>query len=450
MKKILLIITSVILVILIAVGIYMNPLLPIITGYAAKNLASGIFVSGRDQKDIEAVDLNFSFIKYTKNRVDLENKTVVSRFLWNKATAVYQDGYGCTIVRDFTKEEILDRPPLPYQSTTKQRPESYWPKGDKLSLISPQDVNYPVLETAVNNAFALESPRMGSRAIIVLYKNQIVAEKYADGFSAETRFLSWSMAKSVTNALVGILVKEGKIDIYEPIMMPGWEKDERAAITWNDMMHMSSGLEWEEDYGNESDVNVMLHKVGDFGSFTAAKPAVAPSNTDWNYSSGSTNLVCLKMRDYFECDVAYYAFPYNKLFKEINMNSVVFETDAAGTYVGSSYIYATARDFARFGFLYLNDGYWMDKQILPDGWVDYSFTDADASGGEYASFFWSNTSLELPDIPKGTYSCEGHDGQVIYIIPSRDLVLVRLGYSKKGTFDFNLMMKEILAAFPEK
>ena len=450
MKKILLIIISVILIILIAVGIYMNPLLPIITGYAAKNLASGIFVSGRDQKDIEAVDLNFSFIQYTRNRVDLENKTVVSKFLWNKATAVYQDGYGCTLVRDFTKEEILDRPPLPYQSSIKQHPESYWPKGDKLPLISPKDVNYSILETAVNNAFALESPRMGSRAIIVVYKDQIVAEKYADGFSAETRFLSWSMAKSITNALVGILVKEEKIDIYNPIMMPGWDKDERAAITWSDMMHMGSGLEWEEDYGNESDVNVMLYKVGDFGSFTADKSYVAPPNTIYNYSSGSSNLVSLRMRDYFECDVAYYAFPYNKLFKEIDMNSVVFETDAAGIYVGSSYLYATARDFARFGLLYLNDGYWLGKQILPKEWVDYSSTPADASGGEYAAYFYANESLDLPDVPNDTYYCRGHDGQRIYIVPSRDLLVVRLGYSKKGTFDFNLMMKEILAAFPEK
>jgi len=449
MKKVLLIVIGALLVILIGVGVYLNPLLPIITGYAAKGLASGVFLSEREQEDIEAVDLNFSFIKYTKNRVDHENKTVTSRFLWHKSKVVYDKNYGCTIVRDFTETEILDRPPLLYKSNTDQNYNLNWPAGDRINSSIIEDVDYTVLSDAVNNAFGDEIPHLGTRALLVVHHNKLIAEHYAEGFDVSTRLLSWSMGKSVTNAMVGILTKQGKIDINKPILMPGWENDERSVITWADMMHMNSGLEWEEDYGNESDVNVMLHKVGNFGKYTAEKPSVSPVNTVWNYSSGSTNLVCLKMKDLFETDAEYYNFPYTFLFQKLGMNSVVFETDASGTYVGSSYIYATARDFARFGMLYLNDGNWLGEQILPEGWVDYTRTEAEASGGEYGSYFWLNLSGEYPDAPKDTYTCEGHDGQFIIIIPSKDIVMVRLGFSNPDEFDLNLMMKEVLTAFPE-
>jgi len=423
--------------------------LPIITGYAAKGLASGIFLSEREQEDIEAVDLNFSFIKFTKNRVDYEKKTVTSKFLWNKSKVVYDKNYGCTIVRDFTEAEIFDRPPLLYKSSTEQNYAHEWPEGDRVDNSMIEGVDYTLLSDAVDNALGDEIPHLGTRALLVVYNDKIVAEQYADGFDVSTRLLSWSMGKSVANALVGILNKQDKLDINEPILMPAWENDARAAITWADMMHMSSGLEWEEDYGNESDVNVMLHKVGNFGKYTAEKPSIAPVNTVWNYSSGSTDLVCLKMRDLFKTDAEYYNFPYTFLFQKLGMNSVVFETDASGTYVGSSYIYATARDFARFGMLYLNDGNWLGEQILPEGWVDYTRSEAIASGGEYGSYFWLNLSGEYPDAPKDTYTCEGHDGQFIIIIPSKDIVMVRLGYSNPDEFDLNLMMKDILAAFPE-
>ncbi len=449
MKKVILIVVGVLLVILIGAGLYLNPLLPIITGYAAKGLASGIFLSEREQEDIEAVDLNFSFIKFTKNRVDYEKKTVTSKFLWNKSKVVYDKNYGCTIVRDFTEAEIFDRPPLLYKSSTEQNYAHEWPEGDRVDNSMIEGVDYTLLSDAVDNALGDEIPHLGTRALLVVYNDKIVAEQYADGFDVSTRLLSWSMGKSVANALVGILNKQDKLDINEPILMPAWENDARAAITWADMMHMSSGLEWEEDYGNESDVNVMLHKVGNFGKYTAEKPSIAPVNTVWNYSSGSTNLVCLKMRDLFKTDAEYYNFPYTFLFQKLGMNSVVFETDASGTYVGSSYIYATARDFARFGMLYLNDGNWLGEQILPEGWVDYTRSEAIASGGEYGSYFWLNLSGEYPDAPKDTYTCEGHDGQFIIIIPSKDIVMVRLGYSNPDEFDLNLMMKDILAAFPE-
>jgi hypothetical protein len=369
--------------------------------------------------------------------------------LWHKSKVVYNEDYGCTIVRDFSEEEILDRPALNYESNTSLDLSRNWPVGDKIYHSTFDEVDYSLLKKAVDSTMSNKVPYFGTRALLVVYKDELIVEEYADGYDAGTRLLSWSMAKSVSNALVGIMSKRGKIDINQPILMPGWEKDERSIITWNDMLHMSAGLEWEENYGNESDVNVMLHKVGDFGAYMANKMPVAAPDEIWNYSSGSTNLVCLKLKDYFETIEEYYNFPYDALFSKINMKSVVFETDASGTYVGSSYLYATARDFTRFGMLYLHDGNWMGDQILPEGWVDYTRTSAKAAKGEYGSYFWLNQSGELPDVPADAYSCEGHDGQYIFIIPSKDLVIVRLGFSKKGQFDLNRALSEIIAAFPE-
>ena len=173
MKKGLLIIVSILLIVLVGAGLYLNPLLPIITGYAAKGLASGVFVSGREQEDIEKVDLNFSFIKYTKNKVNMEDKSVTSRFLWHKSEAVYQEGYGCTIVRDYAKEDILNRPSLSFSSTTALNPELDWPAGDNVTSYRPKNVDYTVLREAVNHAFGTLPPYNGTRALIVIHDDQM-------------------------------------------------------------------------------------------------------------------------------------------------------------------------------------------------------------------------------------------------------------------------------------
>jgi CubicO group peptidase (beta-lactamase class C family) len=212
-------------------------------------------------------------------------------------------------------------------------------------------------------------------------------------------------------------------------------------------MRMNSGLEWNEDYGNNSDVNNMLHKVGDMAKFTYQKPMVEPIDSVWLYSSGTTNIVSHLIRKTFNDDAAYYAFPRKALFNKIGMRSAVFEVDASGTFVGSSYLYATMRDYARFGLLYLNNGNWLGEQLLPEGWVDYTTTAANGSDGQYGAFFWLNqANTEYPDVPADMYCCRGHDGQYIYIIPSKELVVVRTGFSKKGWFDLNGFLSSITNA----
>jgi CubicO group peptidase (beta-lactamase class C family) len=429
----------------LGVAIYINSLLPIITGYAAKNLCSAVFVSGRNAEDVENMDLNFSFIKYTRNSIDYSRKSVTSRFLWGKSKALYREGFGATLLRDIDEQTLCK---IKYPEGTQPgylQDTIKWPLGDilpdtatgidlkELGNISDKLIN----DNAYNgNAFAF----------MVLHKGVPVAEAYKPQFSRHTRFLSWSMAKSFTNALVGILVRQGRTDINKPAGLEQWKNDERKIITLNNLMQMQSGLKWNEDYGNRSDVTLMLHCESDMARFAMEKPEVHPAGSFWYYSSGTTNIVSYIIRKQFADDSTYYSFADKELFNKTGMPDVIFEVDASGTRVGSSYLYATARDYARFGLLYLNDGVFNGDRILPEGWVKYSTTVASASNGRYGSFFWLNRSRSLPSAPEDMYACDGHDGQHIYILPSQQLVVVVLGFSplSRGGMDTDRLLKDIL------
>ena len=424
--------------------IYLDQLMPVITGYAAKNLASGVFVAGRTQESMEAEDLNFSVVKYTHNSIDFENKEVTSRFLWGQSKAIYIDGYGCVLTEGYSEEEIQNRPYTFVDSTPLNPDTISWPMGDLLTDSIPEGIDTLKLNDALRKMMSDTIPYKGTFALTVVYKGELLAEVHREDFSSDTKFLSWSMAKSFTNALIGIRVKEGKLDIRKPLSLETWQQDERKNITLNNLMHMNSGLDWNEDYGNLSDVTIMLHKEGDMGQYTAEKPYAFPPDSMWVYSSGTTNLASLILRRSFQSDAEYLQYPREALFNKIGMKSAIFELDASGTFVGSSYLYATMRDYARFALLYMNEGNWLGEQILPEGWVDYSVQPALGSEGAYGAFFWLNLSDDQPDAPKDTYMCKGHDGQFIFIIPSKELIVVRTGFSKSGEFDTNLMLKGIL------
>lgn len=434
----------VLLIALVGGGYYLNLLMPVITGYAAKNLASGIFVAGRTQESLEKEDLNFSFIKFNHNTVDFEKKEVTSRFLWGKSKAICIDGFGCTLIHDFSEEEIKSRPYVTTEALPLNPDTIPWPMGDLMTDTIPSGINMDKLDLAVKQAMADTIPSKGTFALMVVYKGQPVAEVYRSDLSANNRFLSWSMAKGFTNTLVGLRVKNAGLDIHQPLNLPEWQNDDRKNITLNNLLHMNSGLEWNEDYGNLSDVTVMLHKYGDMGAFAAGKKQLFPADSVWLYSSGTTNLLSLVLRNSFTSDIEYYKYPREALFNKIGMKSAIWETDASGTFVGSSYLYATMRDYARFALLYMNKGNWLGEQLLPENWADYTTTEANGSDGKYGAFFWLNLSADQPDAPKDTYMCKGHDGQFIFIIPSKELIVIRTGYSKHGEFDTNLMLKGIV------
>jgi len=269
-------------------------------------------------------------------------------------------------------------------------------------------------------------------ALVVQHRGQVVAEAYADGLTADTTLISWSMAKSITHALVGMAKMDGLLEVQAPTGIATWQSDERRHITLQHLLEMRSGLSWIEDYveGNESDVIEMLFGAGkdDHAAHATNQPLVKNPGSEWYYSSGTTNIVARLLGDALGdkhgSNALTQAFIQERLFDAIGMNSATAQFDAAGTFVGSSYVYATARDFAKFGELYLRDGVWDGERVLPNGWVDHARTQTvldEETGQGYGAHWWT-----LPG-EQGSLIASGYEGQQIYVLPTRDLVIVRLG-----------------------
>ena len=435
-KTILRILLAVLLAAILGGCVYLNSLMPIITGYAAKNLASDVFVSGREPADVEALDLNFSFIKFTRNKVDFENHTVTSRFLWSKSQALYREGYGVTLLRGKNALARLQAQKYP-DVVNIPGPETLLPGDSALTARLA-----PIAKALVDDHAYNGTPF----AFIVVHQDGVVAERYREGITADTRLLSWSMGKSFTNALVGIMAGDGLVDIHAPMDIPEWQGDGRAAITLSDLMQMQSGLEWNENYGTRSDVNLMLHREEDMGLFAQSKPLMAKPGTHWYYSSGSTNIIVRYLRGRFASEEEFLQYIHERLFDPLGIDNPCFEPDMSGTPVGSSYLYATARDFARLGHMYLHDGCVGEERLLPEHWVEYTTTPASDSKGGYGACFWLNRGKTYPSAPEDMYSCQGHDGQMIFIIPSKELVVVVLGYSPKPdrVIEFDRLLSDII------
>jgi len=425
---------------------YINSLMPIITGYPANYLCSAVFISNRQQAEVEALDLNFSFIKYVKNKVDFQDSSVTSTFLWGKSKAIYRDGFGSTLLRK-SDEATLRSIHFPKHPPSYNQDTILWPMGnlmpDTLANRHNEQLDQLTRKLMQDNGY-----NGHAFAFMVVHKGVPIAEAYQPQFNAKTRFLSWSMAKNFTNTLVGILVKEGKLDIMKPVDLAEWQNDDRKQITMNHLLQMESGLKWNEDYGNRSDVTAMLYAAPDFASYAYELPLDAPVGSTWLYSSGTVNIINYLMRKKINNDNEYYSFSTVNLFNKIGMPDAVFEVDEAGTQVGSSYIYATARDYARYGLLYLQDGMFNNERILPEGWVKYTTTQGSQNKGEYGSLFWLNKSRTFPSAPEDMYSCQGHYGQKIFIIPSKELIVVILGFSPKpnNVMDFDTLLADILKA----
>ena len=435
MKKVLRIIGALLVVAIIGGCIYLNSLMPIITGYAAKNLASAVFVSGRDAKEVEALDLKFSFIRFNRNKVDYENKTVTSRFLWGKSTAVYRDGYGVTLLRGATVDELRQHT---YPLSTETAPSKPIALGDSATRARLEPIAKALVDDRTYNGHPF--------AFMALHKGKVVAERYDKGIGPETKLLSWSMAKSFTSALTGVMAGDGLVDINAPVDIAEWQNDGRKNITLNNLLQMQSGLEWDEDYGARSDVNLMLHREQDMGLYALSKPLAYQPGTHWYYSSGTTNIVMRYLRSRFSSDEVFLDYIRTRLFAPLGIRNAVFEQDMSGTPVGSSYLYITAADYARFGQMYLDDGCVDSLRVLPQGWAEYTATPASDSKGCYGAFFWLNQGKELPDVPEDMFYCNGHDGQRVFIVPSKELVVVVLSYSPKPdrVVDFNALLKDII------
>ena len=437
---------SVLVVIGLAILVYSYyPKLDIITGYAAKNEASVLFLAHRTKASAENQDNNFSPISLANEEVNLNDKSVYATvFGLKKRTAVFREGLGSVLMIDGVSDSLkYDIPHRNFKRINLPYPYGDNPQKDTLF----NNINYNKLQKAVDNAFDKEESYIKkTRAVLVIYKDYIIAEKYVEGFNKNTPILGWSMGKSVTSAVLGVLQKQGKININQSHLFPEWEKDERSKITLNNLLQMNSGLEWNEDYNTISDVTKMLFLEKDMSKMQLNKPLVGTPNQSWNYSSGTTNLLSKFIRNQFKTHQEYLDFWYAALIDKIGMHSMLIETDLSGNYVGSSYGWATPRDWAKFGLLYLHDGNWNGEQILNKTWVNYTKKTTNGSNGEYGAQFWLNAGGKYPDAPKDLFSCNGYQGQRVFIIPSKNLVIVRMGLTEPPKFDFNLFLKEIIYA----
>jgi CubicO group peptidase (beta-lactamase class C family) len=425
--------------------IYANyPRLNIITGFSSKSVASGMFLANRTQESVEQGDNNFPPIDRATNHVNLSERSVTSSIYGLKSRkAIYIDGLGAILINDdYDPDEEIEIPHR--KNTPKNLPYPYGNLPQRDTVFT--NINYNILQNSVDNAFDESGELLKrTRSVLVVYKDQIIAEKYAKGFNKKTPILGWSMTKSIAATIYGILQKQEKININSLTDIPEWQEDDRKSITYNDLLHMNSGLKWVEDYNTLSDVSKMLFLETEMGKVQMEKPIGGKPNESWNYSSGTTNLLAgYLLRKEFESHQEYLDFWYEELLDKIGMHSALIETDLAGNFVGSSYGWANTRDWAKFGLLYLHHGNWNGDQIVDSTWVKYVSTPTNGSNGRYGAHFWLNAGGHYPDAPKDLFSCNGYQGQMVFIIPSKELVIVRSGLTEEPEFDFNGFLKDIL------
>jgi len=404
LKKIFFILAAIIGLAAIYLYVTVYPMIPIGTGYAAKKMCSCHFVADRSQESIQKDDLSRSPLNLTSTVIDETAKSATATlFGLGSKTAVFRENLGCILLQGKDNYQVQLNLPKQKLNAAKE-----WPLGEIISPTKIKGVDYNALDKAVNSVFdpSLNMDKIRTRAVVIIYKDSLIAEKYANGFDKDTEILGWSMNKSITSTLVGMLVKDGKLNLTDDHLYEQWT-DERSKITLNDLLQMQSGLAFEENYAEVSDVTKMLF---------------------------------MNEQDYLK-------FPHERLFRKIGMNSMVLETDESGNYIGSSYGYATPRDWAKFGLLYLNEGNWYGEQLVDTSWVNFTRQPAEYSGGIYGGHFWHNHNhAAYKDVPTDLYSCNGFEGQYVYIIPSKDLVVVRMGLNQGTEYDANGFLRDVIKA----
>jgi CubicO group peptidase (beta-lactamase class C family) len=428
-RKTLLALLLLIVVALLWLWISPPALLRVGANYSAKIVCSNVFLAGRDPEEVLRTDVQspgIAVLRFMHVSVDREHSVVRAGFLGfiGGGLAVFNAGKGCTVLPDgkldLAKSRAAATPPEPSPPAQ----PAPWPDGISVATNSAID------EILTNEALA--GP--GMRAIVVVDHGHIVGERYSAGFRPSTPLLGWSMAKTVTAGVIGLLIKDGKISLDQANLWPG-VSDGREKIHLSDLLAMSSGLQWNEAYGAVSDVTSMLYLQPDMAAFARSQPLAHPVGEFWSYSSGTAVILSRIAQEAAGQDLG--AFINARLFSPLGITTATIEPDEHGTLVGSSYMYATARDWARYGQFLLQDGVWQGQELLPTGYVAMMATPVAASQGQYGKgqvWLWGsdgNSPGVNPDaafkIPADTFWMSGHDGQNVAIIKSRQLVIVRLG-----------------------
>lgn len=417
------------------------------TAVVSKTLCSGVFVSGVDPdvlyaEAVKPIPGQTLLAKHLRYNVDKEKREVTAT--WRgvfESRAVYRDGLGCILVHGATPQSPL--------LGTVPAGTSGIPSGPvPLEVVPPS----PKLQAALEHAFAEpeQPPYRHVKAVVILHDGKLVAERYAPGYGNETPILGYSLAKSVTSALIGILVRQNKLSVDQRAPVSEWDdpSDPRHAITIEQLMRMTSGLALEESDSGFDPVSRMLFLESDMAGYAESAHLKAAPGTTWEYTSGNTLILSRIIRD----TVGGHAedvveFARKELFEPLGITTAMIEFDATGTPVGSIYVFASARDWARFGELYRNDGVVNGRRILPEGWVRYSAASTLDTG--YGAGFWTNREAHGEDaaarirlgMPEDAFYGSGNLGQRVVIIPSQGLVIVRLGLTHSPGFDMKGLLR---------
>jgi len=444
MKKYIKYIALILLIIIAYFSYTLYPKLDIVSGFSSKSIASHHFLAGRSVEMTIKRDNNVPSMNLASNKVNEKEKSVTSSvFGFKKRTAVYVDGLGAFLIPSGKEHEDLKTIIKPNRSKERYSNFPYQNSVNNDTIFG--NINYKKLQKTIDNAFDISpSDAQKTRSVLVIYKDHIIAEKYKDGFDKKSLILGWSMAKSVTGAVLGALEKQGKVNLNQTNLFPEWKNDNRKNINLANLLNMNSGLEWEEDYTKICDVTQMLFLDSDMSERQKNKQFVGKPNETWNYSSGTSNLLSGFIRNQFTTQQEYLDYWYANLIDKIGMHSMIIETDYSGKYVGSSYAWATTRDWGKFGLLYLHNGNWNGEQILNKSWVDFTRKPTHTSNDEYGGHFWLNAGGVYPDAPRDLFASRGYQGQFVFIIPSKDLVIVRTGLEEHPVFDVNLFIKGIV------
>ena len=433
------------------------------TGMVSHQLCSAVFVSGLDPEQFyrEAIEPMVSPAGFLfSHTVDREHAEVTARVAGlAQSRAVYRPPLGCVLVRG--------SPPTSVEVGPGGSVASPLPSIAKHEPVQPSD---PALKAALDRAFEEtdSAPHRWTKAVVVVHDGQVLAERYARGYGVDTPVAGWSATKSVTNALIAILVQQGRLKVTEPAPIAAWtgSGDPRHAITVDNLLRQTSGLDIGQSLTSSAlsmfDPSAqMLFVEPDMAAFAERAPLNAIPGEKWNYTDANTLLLSRIVRDQAGGDAASVrAFMHRELFDKLGMEHVTMELDGAGTAIGSSHMLASPRDWARLGMLYLNDGFVGGVRVLPPGWVDYSARETSGTEFGYGAGFWTNRGQGAwaqrrvrNGMPADSFMAMGNFGQYVVIIPSHHLVIARFGNSHTPMGDIQTVIRlvaDVVAAVRDR
>jgi CubicO group peptidase (beta-lactamase class C family) len=438
-------------------------------GVVAQTVCSAAFVSGRDRPVDELIASDVTpqspVLGVVSASIDSEQHTVTAKFLGViSRTSSLQTRRGC----------VLDGEPDP--TATPYVPAAAnpaaWPAGDAPvsdAELASLGVDKAKLTTILDKAFegSGDPNRMNARGVAIVQGGKLLVQRDGTGIEPNTALHGWSMSKTVTAMLAWKKFQEVGLDIQTPVVdafpdgrapawVADWKKDERAKITVADLLFMRDGLKIDEGYGPTGDVVQMLYGEQDMAAWAAGHPLENAPGSTWEYLSATSNILAAVTRGQFATDQEYVDYAYDALFTPVGLTTATLQTDASGTWVASSYTWASAGDWARLGQLMLKDGAWDGKQVLPTGWWALAGTPAvpTGEGHGYGAQTWipgepnGGECATTPGYPKDTLLMEGHWGQIVAMVPSKDAVIVRLGWTIDPDFDGCAFVADVAAALP--